>query len=539
MANYNLKYNKDDSVLRHVIIGLLADLNDRVYFYIQRSNNSRVKIEIPFYYTISGDDNFLHDNFLFDEIDDPGENIAMGHYDSIPRGVVTLSSVSVDSGSLVNKYVRGNYSKLVTTNEQELLKNYTAEFQMIPINLNFDVEIIIDNQLNCFKITEALFKLLYKNNNFNVEVGHLEDGVHRLASYYKFPEDTDLQKPVEYSFGDKKEFKIAFSIECLSFIPSWDMNTERFAGNIITGIKQSTLIDDGAIPESAKPKTMSGGYLREGETKDGTINPFGPGADTAESGTGAFAPAAEEDEDEDPVSFTNTYSLGFTGTSSDGGNSEYVSTNFNPDDHELWDGFSVSYWVKPNQLGNHMFAIGKKGITPVERFTFGINTSSKAFAGIGNDKSTGIAHGMSVGTWYHWAFTYDGNSNGKGFDMYRNGVKLTSGNTATWANTGGFSGGIYLNGRNLETGNQNSSYNNGWDCNLDEVAIIKGVVPISALYDGTGEPTDLSNISGLVGYWRFTEGTGTVVADLSGNGNHGTLPTSDTGLPTWSTNVPG
>ena len=120
MANYNLKYNKDDSVLRHIIIGLLADLNDRVFFYIQRNNTSRIKIEIPFYYTISGDENFLHDNFLFDEIDDPGEDVAIGHYDSIPRGVVTLSSVAIDSGSLINKYVRGNYSKLVTTNQQEL-----------------------------------------------------------------------------------------------------------------------------------------------------------------------------------------------------------------------------------------------------------------------------------------------------------------------------------------------------------------------------------------------------------------------------------
>lgn len=265
MANYNLKYNKDDSVLRHVIIGLLADLNDRVYFYIQRNNRSRIKIEIPFYYTISGDENFLHDNFLFDEIDDQGEDIAMGNYDSIPRGVVTLSGVSVDSGSLMNKYVRGNYSKLVKTNQTELLKDFSAEFQMIPIVLNFDVEILIDNQLNCFKITEALFKLLYKNNNFNVEVGHLEDGVHRLASYYKFPEDTDMQKPVEYSFGDKKEFKITFAIECQSFIPSWDMNTEMFAGNIITGLQQSSLIDEGSIPESAKPKVKRDGFLRDDE----------------------------------------------------------------------------------------------------------------------------------------------------------------------------------------------------------------------------------------------------------------------------------
>ena len=265
MANYNLKYNKDDSVLRHIIIGLLADLNDRVFFYIQRNNTSRIKIEIPFYYTISGDENFLHDNFLFDEIDDPGEDVAIGHYDSIPRGVVTLSSVAIDSGSLINKYVRGNYSKLVTTNQQELLKDYTAEFQMIPITLNFDVEILIDNQLNCFKITESLMKLLYKNNNFNVEVGHLEDGVHRLASYYKFPEDQDLQKPVEYSFGDKKEFKITFPIECLSFVPSWDYNTERFAGNIITGITQSSFIDENPIPESAKSKIKKGGHLRDDE----------------------------------------------------------------------------------------------------------------------------------------------------------------------------------------------------------------------------------------------------------------------------------
>ena len=47
MANYNLKYNKDDSVLRHIIIGLLADLNEKVFFYIQRNNESRIKIEIP------------------------------------------------------------------------------------------------------------------------------------------------------------------------------------------------------------------------------------------------------------------------------------------------------------------------------------------------------------------------------------------------------------------------------------------------------------------------------------------------------------
>ena len=42
----------------------------------------------------------------------------------------------------------------------------------------------------------------------------------------------------------------------------------------------------------------------------------------------------------------------------------------------------------------------------------------------------------------------------------------------------------------------------------------------------------------LVGYWRFENGSGTTATDLSGNGNHGTLTTDDTGLPDWSTDTP-
>ena len=39
MATYNLKYNKDDSVIRHIIVGLLADLNSKMSFYRQISND--------------------------------------------------------------------------------------------------------------------------------------------------------------------------------------------------------------------------------------------------------------------------------------------------------------------------------------------------------------------------------------------------------------------------------------------------------------------------------------------------------------------
>ena len=63
---------------------------------------------------------------------------------------------------------------------------------------------------------------------------------------------------------------------------------------------------------------------------------------------------------------------------------------------------------------------------------------------------------------------------------------------------------------------------------------------ISKVYNG-GTPLNLINEEGLVGYWRFEEGEGTKVKDISGEGNHGVfgrVSGDTTALPTWTTDVP-
>ena len=157
MASYNLKYNSDDSVVRHTIIGLLADLNNKVYFYRQLDANTRKAIDVPFYYSISGDDQFLRDNFLFSTPSGPDchpdAGFADGNYDVVPRGVVQLSGMSIDSGSLVNKRNIGTYTKM---NEEGAMEGYTAEFEMIPITLSLNLEILVSSTLDSFKITERI-----------------------------------------------------------------------------------------------------------------------------------------------------------------------------------------------------------------------------------------------------------------------------------------------------------------------------------------------------------------------------------------------
>ena len=243
MATYNLKFNKDDSVIRHIVVGLLADLNSKLSFHRQISNDERVVVDVPFFYAVSGDENFLKDSFLFSNVNGPGcdpdGQYADGNYDKVPRGIVNLSSFAVDPSKLVNKRNLGHYSMM---NQDGLMEGYVAEFEMIPCVIGVDVEILVSSQLDLFKVTEAIVKKMYKANFYNVDAGHLEEGTYRISSEYMMPDDYSQERPVEYSFDDKANHKITFSLEVNSFVPSFDFEedsyrkfTRTFYANAICG----------------------------------------------------------------------------------------------------------------------------------------------------------------------------------------------------------------------------------------------------------------------------------------------------------------
>ena len=229
MATYNLKYNKDDSVIRHIIIGLLADLNSKLSFWRQISNEERAIIDVPFFYAVSGDENFVKDNFLFSNVNgegcDPDGQYANGNYDKVPRGIVNLTSFSVDPGKLVNKRNLGNYTMM---NNQGLMEGYVAEFEIIPCVIGVDIEILVSSQLDMFKVTESIIKNMYKANFFHVDAGHLEDGMYRISSEYMMPDDYTQERPIEYGFDDKENHKITFSLEINTFIPSFDFEDDIY-----------------------------------------------------------------------------------------------------------------------------------------------------------------------------------------------------------------------------------------------------------------------------------------------------------------------
>ena len=256
------------------------------------------------------------------------------------------------------------------------------------------------------------------------------------------------------------------------------------------------------------------------------------------------------------------YILAFTGDSASGAK-DHVTTDFNPDDYDLNLGFTVSYWVRPDEVGTNMFAFGRKHNNS-QRFVFGISQANKIHIGTGASKLTGTWDNglddnpsgqtaaelfpslfddgdLKTGNWLHFVVTYadrSDTSSSVARIVYLNG-KLIRTQNVNWSSTGGSTGGIYFGARNL-TGN----YNYGWACGLDQVAIFntaKDADWVTRVYNTDRNSLDLSNESGLVGYWKFDKGSGITVTDYSGNGNHGTFATisgDTTAYPTWEISPP-
>ena len=104
-----------------------------------------------------------------------------------------------------------------------------------------------------------------------------------------------------------------------------------------------------------------------------------------------------------PATATN-YALAFSGDRA-GATDSYATTTFNPDTYSLWNGFTVSFWVRPDEEMNQKSVIlGSRASSPVARFHFGFSGAgvNNIGVGVGGNDVTGINNPMEVGRWYNW-----------------------------------------------------------------------------------------------------------------------------------------
>lgn len=207
---YNQTKNFDNSVLRYTIVALLHELRDRIYIYQHLEDGTTEKVDIPFMYSITGSERFLKDEFLYGAVDD---NRAIGNYEKVPRGVINLTGVAIDSGSQMNKFIQAKFVHEV----DGVLKTFYMRTCFLPLSLSFSCDMVCSSQIEQLKVTEAVMSKMYAVNVFYVDLGMM----HVQASY-QLPTDYSQERPLDFQMDGQKEYKVTFNIDVKSFLPVFE-----------------------------------------------------------------------------------------------------------------------------------------------------------------------------------------------------------------------------------------------------------------------------------------------------------------------------
>ena len=161
MNPFNFKTNSDNVFFRALIVAFINALNDRIKYDVIVSPTETRPFSLDFYFSLVGDGRFIQDNFI--NMDNCKFDFADGNYDPIPRGVVSISGIEMPEDTLTNNYVRLEYQKLV----DGAMKTYSAQAIIVPLRVQFQIDIIVDILLDYFRIIQVAFSEFFKTIPFS------------------------------------------------------------------------------------------------------------------------------------------------------------------------------------------------------------------------------------------------------------------------------------------------------------------------------------------------------------------------------------
>jgi len=228
MNPFNFKTNSDNVFFRALVVAFINAINEKIRYDVIVSPTESRPFSLDFYFSLVGDGRFIQDNFI--NMDNCKFDFADGNYDPIPRGVVSISGIEMPEDSLTNNYVRIEYQKLV----DGAMKTYSAQAIIIPLRVQFQVDIIVDILLDYFRIAQVAFSEFFKTIPFSFRYETM-----RIPARAMIPAPLPGEKPYSYNYGDDQRIKMSFSIEVETYMPVIDHSTEFFKGNSIQTFSSS------------------------------------------------------------------------------------------------------------------------------------------------------------------------------------------------------------------------------------------------------------------------------------------------------------
>lgn len=203
------KFNMDDVFFRDLTICVLDTLEGQVK-WTNRFSSGDVEVNVPFYYSLTGDERFLLDSFTDDVVSD--NRFVELNSDMTPRGHLTMTGYDIRGEEFSNPNV---WLKMVVENKEEVRKMLT-KVRAIPITAKYDLVIILESEIDTFKCSQSIidslwiYKFMYFEYNFM-----------NIDAVILMPDTNQIEINREKSMTSDTSIKLNISFEVQTYYPAY------------------------------------------------------------------------------------------------------------------------------------------------------------------------------------------------------------------------------------------------------------------------------------------------------------------------------
>ena len=206
--------NYDDTFIRMVSAALIKTLN-RCINWINFFEDSKIRVIVPFFMSMGGDERYVLDAF----VDDIASSRIELNTDQIPRGVITFNGFSTD----INEFANPNeyISKRTVVNGQ--MKSFLHKTKAIPVKINYDVDIVLISEIDVMKASVKILDMLFNYMFFNYDYYGL-----KIDAVFVLPDDKSIEIIREQSLETEHKKHIKFQLVVQTYYPSFYHDTDKF-----------------------------------------------------------------------------------------------------------------------------------------------------------------------------------------------------------------------------------------------------------------------------------------------------------------------
>lgn len=197
------RFNFEDVFFRDLTVCVLDTLEGQIKWN-NRFTSGDVFVQVPIYYSLTGDERFLLDSFS-DDIVSENRYVEL-NTDIIPRGHLTMTGFNIKSDEFANPNV---WLRMVVENEKEIRK-VLSKVRAVPITVNYDLEVLLSSEIDTFKCSQAImntlwiYKFMYFEHNFM-----------NIDAVLTMPDNNTVQMAREKNLtsDNKISLKVSFTVD--------------------------------------------------------------------------------------------------------------------------------------------------------------------------------------------------------------------------------------------------------------------------------------------------------------------------------------